>query len=135
MGFIIDSNVFIDAERGWVDVEKHLAGREEEEIFISVISASELLHGVHRAGTASVRNKRSAFVEDLLGKIPVLPIDLQIVRMHAQVWAALSAKGKTTGLHDTWLAASCLAYGHTLVTANLKDFKKIPGLKVENWTQ
>jgi tRNA(fMet)-specific endonuclease VapC len=108
-------------------------GREEEESFISVVTASELLHGVHRASEASLRTRRSAFVEGVLGSLSILPIDLTIARLHAQIGAALADAGRPIGVHDLWLASSCVAYGLRLVTANLREFRRIPGLVVEPW--
>ena len=58
--------VLIGAERGRPRLEGHLGGREDEEFFLSVITASELLHGVHRAGEPGIRARRAAFVEGLL---------------------------------------------------------------------
>lgn len=85
MGVLIDASVLI--ERGRVRLEPHLAGREQEEFFLSIIAASELLHGVHRAVNPNVRARRSAFVEAVLERFPLLPVDLSVARAHAQLWA------------------------------------------------
>lgn len=133
MGVLIDSNVLIDAERGLVDLAAKVKGREGEEFFVSVVTASELLHGVWRAKDARMRARRSAFVEGILERFPVLPIELAVARTHAQLWAELDAKGAPIGAHDLWLAASCVALGHALITRNAREFKRVPGLKVEAW--
>ena len=132
MGVLIDASVLIEHERGRVNLEQHLAGREQEEFFLSVITASELLHGVHRATDPNVRARRSAFVEAVLGRFPLLPVDLVIARAHARLWAGLMAEGRLIGPHDLWLAATCLAHGLTLVTANVREFARVPGLTVES---
>jgi tRNA(fMet)-specific endonuclease VapC len=62
-----------------------------------------------------------------------MPIDLPIARQHAQIWAELKSKGTLIGLHDSWIAATCLVYDHTLVTKNLREFKRIKDLKIECW--
>lgn len=80
MGVLIDASVLIGHERGRVNLEQHLVGRKQEEFFLSVITASELLHGVHRATNPNVRAWRSAFVEAVLGRFPLLPVDLAIAR-------------------------------------------------------
>ena len=134
MGVLIDASVLIEHERGRVSLEPHLAGREQEEFFLSVITASELLHGVHRATDLNVRARRSAFVEAVLTRFPLLPIDLAVARAHAQLWAGLMAEGRLIGTHDLWLAATCLARGLTMVTANVQEFARVPGLVVESWT-
>lgn len=130
MGVLIDSSVLIEHERGRLNVAAVLQGLGDGEGFVSAITASELLHGVHRAQDAAVQTRRLAIVEGFLGAFPVLPIDGQVARMHAQLWAQLSAAGTPIGTHDMWIAATCIAFGHTLVTANLRDFGRVPGLSV-----
>jgi predicted nucleic acid-binding protein len=133
MGLVIDASVLIDAERGRLDLGAKVKGREDEPCFLSVITASELLHGVWRATDAATRNKRAAFVEGILEQFPLLPIDLAVARSHAHLWAHLESRGVTLGPHDLWLAATCIAHGYTLATGNVADFRKVPGLLVEPW--
>jgi len=133
VGVLIDTSVLIEYERGRVDLKRHLAGREQEEFFLSVITASELLHGVHRAADLNVRARRSAFVEAVLERFPLLSVDLAVARAHARLWAELMAEGRLIGPHDLWLAATCLAHGLTMVTANVREFARVPGLAVESW--
>ncbi len=130
MGCLIDTCVIISAERGIVDFSRRLKGLENETFCISTITVSELLFGVHKAPDSHARTRRKAFVEDILLKFPILPIDLPIARMHAELWAELSSTGKLIGSHDLWIAASCLACGHVLVTDNRKDFLKIKSLSI-----
>ena len=135
MGVLIDASILIDAERGRIDVRRYTKGREHEEFFLSVVTASELLHGVHRAANEEIRNKRSAFVEAIIGKWPILEIDLQTARSHAQIWAYLATRGILIGPHDLWLGATCLARGLRMATSNVREFARIPGLEVEEWTK
>jgi len=130
---LIDASILIEAGRGRLDIEPHVARRPDDEAFLSVVTASELLHGVHRAATPDQRARRSAFVEGVLERFPLLEIDLATARAHAQVWADLSATGSIIGPHDLWLAASCIAHGLTMVTANVREFERVPGLEVEEW--
>jgi tRNA(fMet)-specific endonuclease VapC len=101
----------------------------DEERAISVITVSELLHGVHRARGAR-RTRRRAFVEHLLGQLEAVPITEPVARVHAEVWAQLAAKGAVIGSHDLWIAASALAHGFGVVTRNDRDFGRVPGLRV-----
>jgi tRNA(fMet)-specific endonuclease VapC len=133
VGILIDSGILIDFERQKKDLSRLLQGREEEEIFLSVVSASELLHGVHRATDPKTRSRRLAFVEAALSSIPVLGIDVAVARSHAQLWSELEKKGQMIGPHDSWLAATCLAHGLSLATGNLREFRRVPGLRVEEW--
>lgn len=133
MGILIDSSCFIHLERSGADASVCIKGREEEDAFLSVISVSELLHGVHRAATPETRARRLAFVEGILAAIPVIAIDVAVARSHARLWADLASRGEMIGLHDSWLAATCLAHGLRMATGNLRDFERVPGLEVEKW--
>jgi tRNA(fMet)-specific endonuclease VapC len=133
MGILIDSSILIHFERLGTDISAYVRGREGEDAFLSVISASELLHGVHRAADRKIKATRLAFVEGVLTAIPVLPVDLAVARSHAQLWADLAQQGKMIGVHDSWLAATCLAHGLRLATSNVREFKRVPGLDVEKW--
>lgn len=133
MGVLIDTSILIAYERGQLEIASHVAGREAEMVFLSVISASELLHGVYRAADPGVRARRLAFVEAVLSHFPVLEIDLEVARAHAALWSELAQRGQMIGVHDSWLAATCIARDLSLVTANTREFDRVPGLKVENW--
>jgi tRNA(fMet)-specific endonuclease VapC len=133
MGVLIDASILIEAERGRLDLAARVTDRPDEEAFVSVITASELLRGVHRAAHADQRARRAAFVEGLLRRLPVLDVDLATARAHARTWADLAAAGERIGPHDLWLAATCIAHGLTLITANVREFARVPGLRLEDW--
>ncbi len=133
MGFLIDASVLIEHERGRLDVAARVAGREDDAFYLSVVTASELLHGVHRATDRVTRARRSAFVEAVLEDFPTLGIDLLTARTHAGLWAELASRGALIGAHDLWLAATCVGRGLTMVTGNEREFRRVPGLEVEVW--
>jgi tRNA(fMet)-specific endonuclease VapC len=133
MGALVDSSIIIDAERGSLDLDQLLNQSADLELAISSVTASELLHGVHRASKKSQRARREAFVERLLEVWPVLPFDLTATRMHARLWAELASKGVSLGAHDLMIASTALANGLALVTRDKRSFPKIPGLKVLYW--
>ena len=131
MGVVIDSNIFIDIERGLIDADFYLSNLDNNaNIYISVITVSELLHGVHRAINQNQKLRRSAFVEKIITNIPALPIDTQIARSHAELNSYLIKKGKKIGLHDSWIAATCISLGYDLSTKDMKAFEQIPGLSL-----
>lgn len=135
MGLLIDASVLIEHERGRLDLRALVSGREDEEMFLSVVTASELLHGVHRATDRSVRARRAAFVEAILDEFPLLGVDLLTARTHARLWAELAERGKLIGAHDLWLAAACVGRGLVLATGNVREFRRVPGLVVEDWSR
>jgi tRNA(fMet)-specific endonuclease VapC len=126
-GWLIDTSVLVDAERGGEAIALVPAGDPH---LISVITVSELLHGVHRAPDDARRTKREAFVEYILGELETLPATAEIARIHARVWAQLEARGEAVGAHDLWIAATALAHGLPVVTANPRELKRVPGLEV-----
>jgi tRNA(fMet)-specific endonuclease VapC len=130
MGCVIDSCIIINAERNQENIASRIANIADENFYISVITASELLYGIHRAKNFTIKNRRKAFVEDVLLKFPILSNDLSVARMHAEIWAELTAQGTLIGSHDLWIAATCLANNYVLLTDNKKDFAKVPGLKL-----
>jgi len=130
MGFIIDTCVIINVEKNIHSFRQMVAGYEKEKFYLSVITESELLHGIYRAKNLAVRNKRCSFVENILREFPVLSIDSPIARIHAEIWAELLNSGQMIGAHDLWIAASCMANGYTLITEDKKAFEKVPGLQI-----
>ncbi len=124
-GLLIDTSVLIDAERDGRVLQQL---PEDARHTISVITVSELLHGVHRAAPDHVRIRRQVVVEALLAAIEQLPITPHIARVHAQIWAELQAKGEIIGAHDLWIAATALAHGLTLATLNAGEFERVPAL-------
>ena len=125
MGVLIDSDVLIEQERGG-SLEEAVG---EEPWGISVVTASELLHGVHRAkGGTWVR--RRAWVEQLLAEAEAIPVTLPVARVHAELWASLVERGTPVGQHDLWIAATALTHGLGVVTGNVEEFARVPGLRV-----
>lgn len=133
MARLIDTSILIESERGRLDLKKFVADRGSEEFFISVVTVSELLHGVHRAIDPHIRSKREASVESMLKQFVVLDIDQVTARFHSKIWAELERSGEVIGQNDFWLAATCVAKGLVMVTANIKHFQRVPGLEVEVW--
>ena len=133
MGLIFDSSVLIYLERNLQNIEKITSEREEEPYGISVITASELLHGVHRAVPEKRRLEREAFVERVIEFFPAYPFDLNAARIYARIWVSLVKKGTAIGAHDLMIGATCLSLGFSVVTSDVRDFERIPGLKIEKF--
>jgi predicted nucleic acid-binding protein len=128
VALLIDTDLLIDLERGVgnPEVEEHLG---DEDRAISVITVSELLHGVLRA-TGARRTQRRAFVEYLLAGLQPIPITEPVARVHADIWADLANRGEPIGAHDLWIAATALAHGLGMATRNASDFERVTGLRV-----
>ena len=133
MGALVDSSVLIAAERGLLDIVPLAREHGQLELAMSVITASELLHGVHRADTKARLVHREAYVETILSTFPVAPFDLICARTHARLWADLAARGVSVGAHDLLIAATAIAQGMDLATRDERSFPKIPGLSLIRW--
>lgn len=131
MGVILDSSILIAAERKRFDLVKFLSAHATETIFMTAITASELLHGCVRANDPAIRERQTRFVEGLLQDYAALPFTLTEARTHAQLWAELDRKGTPIGERDLLIAAIAKSNGHTVATINRAEFSRIPGLVLE----
>jgi predicted nucleic acid-binding protein len=133
MGLLIDSSSLIAAERGELDMETALAGELDDEVAIAAITASELLHGVHRLKGGVKQAKAERFVERLLDRLPVIPFDLDVARVHARLGAELAAKGAAVGTHDLIIASTAVAIDFAVATRDVRSFPRITGLTLKRW--
>jgi tRNA(fMet)-specific endonuclease VapC len=133
MGYLIDSSILIAAERGQLDLDSLVSENGDEDFALSAITASELLHGVHRADTEARRGRREAYVEALLAAFPVIPFDVAAARMHARLSARAAADGIMLGAHDSIIAATALAKDLEVVTRDERSFSRIAELSLVRW--
>lgn len=96
---------------------------------ISIVTAAELRFGARKVRSDRIWNK----ITDFTAFVPALPFDHPAEELYAEVRAVLEAAGRPIGPNDIFIAAHALASGLTLVTANVGEFSRVPGLKVENW--
>ncbi len=130
MAALIDSSVLIAAERGELETDRFLDQYGKTELALASISASELLHGVHRLRASARKVRAEAWVEAILGALPIIPFDLACARAHARLGALLGRRGITIGAHDLVIGASALALGYSVLTKDRRSFPKIPDLEV-----
>ena len=110
-------------------VAEKFAEFDSDEIGISSIVVGKLSFGANKSN--STRTKQ--VLQDFLEPITLIDFDVQAAYKYGEVRAALEQAGNPIGPHDTQIAAHALLLNATLVTNNLKEFKKIKGLKLENW--
>lgn len=129
MGLMVDANVFIEFEKRRTSVD--LSPWESSEgIFISAVTVSELLMGVHRADNDERRKRRSEFVEAIVANVSVLDFTAAVARRHAQIHSELAQRGQMIGAHDLIIAATTLHNGLSLLTDNIDEFSRVPSLSV-----
>jgi tRNA(fMet)-specific endonuclease VapC len=96
---------------------------------MSIVTLAELRFGVERTGSQRLRSALAA----MTGYLPVLPLEAPVDQTYARLRTHLQRTGQPIGPNDMWIAAHALSLGVTLVTRNIGEFQRVPGLAVENW--
>lgn len=101
----------------------------DEGLAVSVIVAAELRFGVAKRGSAALARQ----IEAVLDELEVLPFEPPADREYARIRAALEGAGRPIGPNDLFIAAHAVALDATLVTANVDEFERVPGLRILKW--
>ena len=135
MIFLPDTNAFSSylAGRSKPLAERMAAAFAAGELRLSVMVLGELEFGAEKARRQLGETRFARRVGQLGKQIEVELLDGSFPRFYARVRAGLEAEGRKIGDRDTIIAAHALALGATIVTANVGEFARIPGLAVENW--
>jgi predicted nucleic acid-binding protein len=131
MGFLIDTCIWIDVERGNLAPADIVGLTGTEPVYLSPITIAELKFGAECAPTPAIRQQRLASLACIRVK-PVLRIDETTGEIFGSLAAQLKTSGKThrPRVQDLWLASQAVQHGFKLLTRNLGDFNDIPGLIV-----
>jgi len=97
---------------------------------LSVVTYGELLYG---AAKSQQRETASRQLQELTSLLPVMELPEAAAGEYGEIRAQLEAKGESIGGNDLWIAAHARAAGLVLVTNNDREFKRVAGLKVQNW--
>lgn len=129
MGLMVDTNVFISFEKTGRAIDLS-AWAQSEEVYISVVTVSELLIGVQRAQTEERRRRRERFVEAVISGVGILDFTLGSARVHAEIYAELAKNGQMIGAHDLIIAATARHHDLSILADNINEFSRVPGLRV-----
>lgn len=130
LSWMLDTNILstlIKAPQG-VLVQR-LAGIDPDSLCTSIVVACELRFGAQRRGSPALQLK----VDDLLENLSVLAFEAEADRHYADIRTVLERAGTPIGSHDLFIAAHARSLGLTLVSHNLREFARVPGLEVEDW--
>jgi len=134
MGLILDSSIAIVAERRGDTVEKMIenvvAAVGDEDAALSSVGLTELVHGIYRAQTPLKRQRRQLFIEEMLRDLTVYPYTRETAMLAGKIDGEQQAQGVTIPFGDLLIGATALALGFSVLTANLRHFRLIPGLDV-----
>jgi len=127
---MLDTNIISDLVRNpQGKAAARIAKVGEGNVCTSIIVAAELHYGCAKSGSSRLQKA----VEELLGEMDVLPFDVPADAEYGAIRVRLEAAGRPIGSNDLLIAAHAYAVGATIVTANTGEFKRVRGLKVENW--
>lgn len=134
LGLVLDSSALIVAERRnrtvaqAIESVRRTAG--ELPVVLSAVSVAEIGPGIYRANTPELRQRRRAFLDELKATVPVHPVTEVTAEIAARVGGEQAAKGINLPLADLLIGASALELGYAVGTSNLRDFGRIPGLRI-----
>lgn len=134
MGIILDSSIVISAERRGATVAQLLRNivtvTGDQEAGLSAVGLTELIHGVYRANTPERRKTRELFINELISVVGVYPFSKETALIAGKIDGEQQARGIVIPFADLLIGATGLLLGYSVVTVNLRDFNRIPGLSI-----
>lgn len=130
--WFLDTNACIMFSRGQTQVCAHWRRHRAGELAIPVTVLGELLVGAEKS---SHPQRVLAEIEALLERHELIGVTEEVAGAYARIRAALEKRGATIGENDLWIAATAVAHSATVVTNNMAEFSRVPGLTIEDWTQ
>ena len=133
MKYLLDTDTCSYVIRGRADaMQSKLDTVSQSDVRMSVVTWGELLLGCAlRPQASTLRERVHAFARI----VEPLPMDQAASEHYAEIRSGLQVKGSSIGPNDLWIAAHARAAGMTLVTHNIREFKRVPKLKLEDWIQ
>jgi tRNA(fMet)-specific endonuclease VapC len=131
--YMLDTNMCIYiAKHRPPEVRARFERLKPGQLVMSAITYGELYYG---ASKSSQQAKALAQLQELVQDIPVEELDSRASEAYGEIRATLEKEGRLIGNNDLWIGAHALALDLTLATNNEREFKRIPGLLLENWTK
>ena len=128
--YLLDTNILSDLIRNpQGSIFKRIGQVGEQSVCTSLVVAAELRYGAAKRGSA----KLTAQVAMVLSVLEVLPLDQPVDEQYAMARNRLESLGQPIGGNDLLIASQALALGYIVVTDNEREFRRVQGLKVENW--
>lgn len=130
--FLLDTNIciYIRQERPMA-VRARFGRQPAGSVAMSVVTWGELMFGAERS---SAREAAIEKLQRIATQIPVLPLPQEAAVHYGEIRAQLTARGQVIGANDLWIAAHARAERLTIVTHNVSEFSRVPGLRVEDWS-
>ncbi len=131
MRYLLDTNVCVDYLTGrYPAVVARIQRSVPDDLCLSSVVVSELRYGAEHSARPSANHAR---IDALVEEIETLPFELGDAAAYGRLRAALETQGRPIGPNDTFIAAHALARRLVLVSDNVREFRRVRGLRVENW--
>lgn len=131
MKYLLDTDTFSELVKGLnATVVERMSSVQISDIALSVVTRGEIAFGVQLKAPKSIVRQR---LDRLLETIATLPITSDIADHYGELRARLHQQGTPIGPNDMWIAGHARALGLTLVSNNIKEFSRVPRLKLESW--
>jgi predicted nucleic acid-binding protein len=131
MGLVVDSSVFIVLERSRADLASlRQVSPGESGLALSAVTWAELCHALYRTRTTEQFQRRETYLKLIAAAFEILPFDTAAAQLAGEVGGKEAASGRVLPALDLQIAATALAHGYGVLTANLRDFHRVPGLRV-----
>jgi len=129
--YLLDTNILSDLIKNpaGAAAKKIATLANENMCCTSLIVACELRYGAYKKASSALNTR----VEQLLNSIAILPLEEDVISHYAKLRTELERRGESIGGNDLLIAAHARAKGLTIVTANTKEFTRIPDFPIENW--
>ena len=128
--YMLDTNICIFTIKNRPEQVREAFKRHSGQLSISTVTLMELVYGAEKSANPE---RNLADVEGFAARLDVLPYDTQAAAHSGQLRAELARIGKPIGPYDQMIAGHARAQGLILVTNNLREFERVPGLRVEDW--
>ena len=134
--YLLDTNICVylinRREPYWQNIAARLTAVDEARVVLSALTVGELSFGV---ANSRHPGRNQAALDTFLADFEVIAFDANAAREYGKLRAALEKKGQPIGAVDTLIAAHALSEGTTVVTHNTKEFSRVPGLRLTDWTK
>ena len=130
--YLLDTNIVIYVIKNRPLFVLQAFNRNQGRMAISSITLAELAHGVEKSSNPA---RNLSVVEDFVSRLEVLPYDERAAWQYGLIRTALERQGTPIGVNDLHIAGHARSLGLILVTNNLREFERVPGISLENWVE
>ncbi|WP_210272591.1 type II toxin-antitoxin system VapC family toxin [Chthonobacter rhizosphaerae] len=131
--YLVDTNVLVHLKKSAPTsrLRTRIAEHAVGDLALSVVTEGELLFGVEKSPDPA---RSRALLDSVFAYFTILPVTSEAARAYAVIRADLARRGAMIGNNDLWIAAQAIASDLPLVTNNVREFARVSGLQVEDWT-